>query len=270
MSKVVRVSLTGSAFKRIQLLPLDEQGLEILKQHDMNAEEAFGEVYDQLWSENSEQLMEFMFADAYSEMGLCVTDNETDEELYCEDYETDPNYGLMSLEAALENYEDDKEELDNYKTYLDTKCGDDFGLHICIGIKEAWKGLKSNEVSGSTFIPVAMQKALTEAGSQQALLMGIVESGETTVTFYVDIPDGDEFDQGKLDFINIDEDYDDYSEVLQNMLTEDIVSLNAIIYDGKIYFAGHDMIDLDSTDDSDEDLCYDHVNVDMTHHNEVY
>ena len=67
-----------------------------------------------------------------------------------------------------------------------------------------------------------------------------------------------------MDFINIDWEYDDYSKVLQELLAEDIILLNAIIYDGKIYFAGHDGIDL--SDDSDEDPIFDYVdeNIVMT------
>ena len=62
---------------------------------------------------------------------------------------------------------------------------------------------------------------------------------------------------------NIDWDYDDYSEVLQELLAEDIILLNAIIYDGKIYFAGHDGIDI--SDDSDEEPIFDYVDENIAH-----
>jgi hypothetical protein len=57
--------------------------------------------------------------------------------------------------------------------------------------------------------------------------------------------------------------YPDYSEVLQKMLAEDIILLNAIIYDGKVYFAGHDGIDI--SDDSDEEPIFDIVDENISH-----
>ncbi len=245
------------------MLPLNEESINTLKDHDMNAEEAFSDVWDQVWSEDAGQLMDYIFAHAYSEIGLDVIDDDTDEELYSEDYEINPSYGLMSLEDAEENYEGDEEGLADYRTYLDSECTDDYGLYICNGIKQAWFGLKKNEVYGADFIPVAMQKSLAASGAQQALLMGIEESEQITTSFYIQLPDEDEFDPSKLDFINIDEDYGDYSDVLQELLAEDLVTLNAIIYDGIIYFAGHDMIDI--SDDSDEEPIFDYVDENISH-----
>ena len=66
-----------------------------------------------------------------------------------------------------------------------------------------------------------------------------------------------------MDFINIDEDYDAYSKVLQELLARDIILLNAIIYDGKIYFAGHD--DIDIYGHSDYKPIYDYVDENIAH-----
>jgi hypothetical protein len=98
---------------------------------------------------------------------------------------------------------------------------------------------------------------LSAADAKNALLMGVEESELVTVSFYINLPEGENFDPAKLDFINIDEDYDDYSEVLQELLARDLILLNAIIYDGKIYFAGHDEIDI--LDVSDEEPIFDYV-----------
>ena len=66
-----------------------------------------------------------------------------------------------------------------------------------------------------------------------------------------------------MDFINIDENYEDYSEVLQELVAGDIILLNAIIYDGKIYFAGHDEIDI--SDESYEEPIFDYVDENIAH-----
>ena len=84
-----------------------------------------------------------------------------------------------------------------------------------------------------------------------------------TVSYYINLSEGEDFDPAKLDFINIDWEYDNYSEVLQKLLAEDIILLNAIIYDGKIYFAGHDGIDI--SDDSDEEPIFDYVDENIAH-----
>ena len=107
-----------------------------------------------------------------------------------------------------------------------------------------------------------MKSATEEAGAKKALLMGLEESETVEISFHVNLPEGEEFDYHKLEYVNFDEDYDDYSEVIQNTITGDMISLNAIIYDGKMYFAGHD--DIDIFDDSDEEPSYDYVNADMT------
>ena len=83
-----------------------------------------------------------------------------------------------------------------------------------------------------------------------------------TVSFYINLPEGENFDPDKLDFLNIGEDYDAYSKVLQELL-EDVILLNAIIYDGKIYFAGHD--DIDILGSSDFDPIFDYVDENIAH-----
>jgi hypothetical protein len=102
-----------------------------------------------------------------------------------------------------------------------------------------------------------MLYALSAADAKNALLMGVEESEPVTVSFYINLPEGENFDPAKLDFINIDAHYDDYSEVLQELLARDLILLNAIIYDGKIYFAGHDEIDILGV--SDEEPIFDYV-----------
>lgn len=108
-----------------------------------------------------------------------------------------------------------------------------------------------------------MLYALSAAGAKNALLVGVEESELVTVSFYINLPEGENFDPAKLDFINIDQNYDAYSKVLQKLLARDIILLNAIIYDGKIYFAGHDEIEILGV--SDEKPIFDYVDENIAH-----
>ena len=67
--RTIKIDLTRRGIKRITMLPLDDEGMEILKKHGMDAEEAFGDLYDKVWREDAGQLMDFVFEHAYSEYG---------------------------------------------------------------------------------------------------------------------------------------------------------------------------------------------------------
>lgn len=256
--RTIRVDLTRSGIKRITMLPLDNEGVEIMKEHGNDAEEACSDIYDKVWSEDSGQLMDFVFENAYSEYGLYVVDAETEEEIYEDDsFVPDTSCGLMSYSEAEAEYPDNEEDFSRYVKYLRSECQTN-ELYLSQGFAKAWNELSEPTTeSAATFIPNFMLYALSAADAKNALLMGVEESEPVTVSFYINLPEGENFDPAKLDFINIDEDYDAYSEVLQELLARDIILLNAIIYDGKIYFAGHD--DIDILDVSDEEPIFDYV-----------
>lgn len=256
--RTIRVDLTRSGIKRITMLPLDNESVEIMKEHGNDAEEACSDIYDKVWSEDSGQLMDFVFENAYSEYGLYVVDAETEEVIYEDDsFVPDTSCGLMSYSEAEAEYPDNEEDFSRYVKYLRSECQTN-ELYLSQGFAKAWNELSEPTTeSAATFIPNFMLYALSAADAKNALLMGVEESEPVTVSFYINLPEGENFDPAKLDFINIDEDYDAYSEVLQELLARDIILLNAIIYDGKIYFAGHD--DIDILDVSDEEPIFDYV-----------
>lgn len=256
--RTIRVDLTRSGIKRITMLPLDNEGVEIMKEHGNDAEEACSDIYDKVWSEDSGQLMDFVFENAYSEYGLYVVDAETEEVIYEDDsFVPDTSCGLMSYSEAEAEYPDNEEDFSRYVKYLRSECQTN-ELYLSQGFAKAWNELSEPTTeSAATFIPNFMLYALSAADAKNALLMGVEESEPVTVSFYINLPEGENFDPAKLDFINIDEDYDAYSEVLQELLARDIILLNAIIYDGKIYFAGHD--DIEILDVSDEEPIFDYV-----------
>lgn len=265
--RTIRVDLTRSGIKRITMLPLDNEGLEIMKKHGNDAEEACSDIFDKVWSEDSGQLMDFVFENAYSEYGLYVVDAETEEEIYEDDsFVPDTSCGLMSYseaEAEYKEYDDDEEGFSSYVKYLRSECQTN-ELYLSQGFAKAWNELSEPTTeSAATFVPNFMLYALSAADAKNALLVGVEESELVTVSFYINLPEGENFDPAKLDFINIDENYDDYSEVLQELLAGDIILLNAIIYDGKIYFAGHDEIDI--SDESYEEPIFDYVDENIAH-----
>lgn len=264
--RTIRVDLTRSGIKRITMLPLDNEGVEIMKEHGNDAEEAYSDINEKLWSEDSGQLMDFVFENAYREYELCVVDAETEEVIYEDDsFVPDASCGLMSYSEAEANYsiDDDEEGFSEYVKYLRSECHTN-ELYLSQGFAKAWNELSEPTTeSAATFIPNFMHYALSAADAKNALLMGIEESEPVTVSFYINLPEGEDFDPDKLDFINIDEDYDAYSNVLQELLARDIILLNAIIYDGKIYFAGHD--DIVIFEDSYEDPIFDYVDENIAH-----
>ena len=264
--RTIRVDLTRSGIKRITMHQLDNEGMEIMKEHGNDAEEACSDIFEKLWSEDPGQLMDFVFENAYSEYDLSVVDEETEEVIYEDDsFVTDIDNGLMSYSEAETNFsiDDDEEGFSEYVKYLRSECQTN-ELYLSQGFAKAWNELSEPTTeSAKTFIPNFMRYALSAADAKNALLLGIEESEPATVSFYINLPEGENFDPAKLDFINIDEDYDAYSKVLQELLARDIILLNAIIYDGKIYFAGHD--DIDIYGDSDYKPIYDYVDENIAH-----
>ena len=268
MERRVRVDISRKGIKRITMLPLDDEGMRIMKKHDMDAESAVADVYDKLWIEDAGQLMDFVFDNAYSEYGLVVLDAETEEELYENDsFALDTSYGLMSFleaDAEFDQFDPDcKGEFTRYMNYLKSQCQVN-ELYLSQGFTKAWNELREPQTeTADTFIPDFMRHSLSAAGANRALLVGMEERETVTISFYVSLPDGEDFDPNKLDIINIDSDYNNYSDVLQELLTGDIILLNAIIYDRKVYFAGHDGIDISY--DSDEEPIFDYVDENMAH-----
>ena len=264
--RTIRVDLTRSGIKRITMHQLDNEGMEIMKEHGNDAEEACSDIFEKLWSEDPGQLMDFVFENAYSEYDLSVVDEETEEVIYEDDsFVPDTRCGLMSYSLAEASFSvnDDEEGFSEYVKYLRSECQTN-ELYLSQGFAKAWNELSEPTTeSAATFIPNFMRYALSAADAKNALLMGVEESEPVTVSFYINLPKGENFDPAKLDFINIDEDYDAYSKVLQELLARDIILLNAIIYDGKIYFAGHD--DIDIYGHSDYKPIYDYVDENIAH-----
>ena len=262
-TKRVRVALFAREEpKFISLQTLCEDDMEVV---DNNG--ASEETYDYLVDSGCGEWVNLVFVQSGCPVELYVTDPEADDEgdeyyLYTdEEFEIIPDYGVMNMDEAEENYcdEEDREQLEEYTAYLDVKMGEDHGRLTNKGIKTAWEHLKTNEVNVENFVPAVMQYVMNEEGNAQAFLRG-TQAEDVTMVFYIDIPENEDFDPSKLDFINIDACYDDYSEVLSALLADDLVLLNAVIYDGKMYFAdGYD----DITEEYDGDCYFDIVDEDI-------
>ena len=243
--------------------------LQTLCEDDMKVVDNNGasvETYEHLVDHGSGEWVNLAFVPSGCCVELNVTNPDADDDdeysLYSDDeFEVCPNYGMMNIEEAKENYEDDSASIERYTVYLNVEMGEDYDRLTNKGLKVAWERLKTNEVNCENFVPAVMQYVMSEEGGDKAFLRGL-QVEDITMAFNIDIPEGEEFDPSKLDFINIDTEYDDNSEVLSELLAADMILLNAIIYDGKMYFAdGWE----DVTEDSwgDADYYYDIVDEDI-------
>ena len=271
MSKLIRLSFNvdgDSNFQRIIVLPIaDNESKKIVSKCDCDAEKAIDPLYEKIANESSEQLMDFVFTVSDTPTDFIVSDDETEDEIYSDDeFNIVPSRGIMSMDEISDNYpdEEDKEEKEAQEKYLKGTKLVANDLHIAKGFSKAWEGLINNSVSSSTFAPTLLKESLKASGAKAALLVGESEISSSTITFKIKLEDDEEFDVEKLDFINFDDSYDDYSPVLNNLLERDMVSMNAIIYDGKMYFAGHNDFDCD---ENNGDTCCDFVNEDIESEN---
>jgi hypothetical protein len=265
----VRVSFNingDEGFTRITMYPLIgkecQQALKNGVEHDrrtgaLEVSQNSIDKLSELLTEKNEQLpLEFLFAHVCTPTELIVTDEESDEEIYNDEYEIDPRYGIMSMDEAVDNYEDDEEELEKYKKYLTDTVHIPDNNYISIGIAKTWDKLPDSFIQGEGFVSSVIGETLKVASEDDiALLHGETGLSDSTITFNMEIED--EFDPDKLDFINFDADYEDVSSVLQEALAADFVSMNAIMYDGKMYFAQPQNMDLGENEGDDY---YDIVN----------
>lgn len=265
----VRVSFNingDEGFTRITMYPLIgkecQQALKNGVEHDrrtgaLEVSQNSIDKLSELLTEKNEQLpLEFLFAHVCTPTELIVTDEESDEEIYNDEYEIDPRYGIMSMDEAVDNYEDDEEELEKYKKYLTDTVHIPDNNYISIGIAKTWDKLPDSFIQGEGFVSSVIGETLKVASEDDiALLHGETGLSDSTITFNMEIED--EFDPDKLDFINFDAEYGDVSSVLQETIAADFVSMNAIIYDGKMYFAQPQ--DMDFGDNEGDDY-YDIVN----------
>ena len=250
MRKLIRLSINvdgDSNFQRILVLPIaDDESKKIVSDCGCNAKDALDPLYEKIAKESSKQLMDFVFTLSNTPVELIVSDDETEEEIYSDDgFTIVPTYSVMSMDEINENYpdDDDKEAKEEQENYLKGTKHNSNGLFISDGFSKAWDGLINDTVSCASFVPTVIKESLKSSGAKSALLAGESEICSSTITFKIELKDDEEFDVDKLDFVNFDESYEDYSPVLNNLLENDMVSMNAIIYDGKMYFAGHNDFD---------------------------
>ena len=229
----IRVSIVSNeAPKLMSIIPLSKADMGMLEDYDEPMDQ-----FNALCDCGDNPVSEFIFIHPYGSSELVVTDEDETEEYYCDDeYEICPNYGLMSMEEAEDNYDDDDEELRSYKVFLNAEFGDDHNRELNKGIKTVWEGLKINDIDQSTFVPEVIKYIISDAGTDKAFAQAFV-CDYIKMGFLIDIPEDEEFDPSKLDFINIDQEYEGRTEILSSLLAEDLILLNAIKYDGKLYFA---------------------------------
>jgi hypothetical protein len=240
----IAITISSEGFKEISLLPiLDDDCYNVITENDWDAESSYQDVNEILCNYGHETL-NFYFLPLGTEVALTVFDEDTDEELYSDSYCIDAKYPIFSLETAEENYEND--DLEGFKArIIKTKFDKgNCGSIIANAIREIWSKQIENEVDEGTFIPQLMTKALSLSESKypNAIIRGMEFEDEINITFHVRLPKTQDFDPEKLDFFNVDESYEDESEVINELLATDVACMNAIIYDGVMYFASYDNV----------------------------
>ena len=243
--KVVRLKVCAEGCVEIAVQPLDEDAEQILEDYDMDAESAYCDI-ESYNDDCGLEKLNYYFVPSYSPARITAIeideDDQEGDELYDDDeYEISPNFGMMSMDDANENFEDDEESLEEYKEYLlGTKLEEEHRgcATIANSLKKAWNGLAESDVTENTFLPTAMAEAMRQVENDKAVIRGAYLDDELDISFYIRLPKDEEFDASKLNFVCMDPEYDDYSSLLQEYLTGDMTCLNMVIYDGVMYFAG--------------------------------
>lgn len=259
--KTIRLSFNvdgQSYYRRVRMLPVSNEFGEnmVADAEDMGCSPTANgdfipyllgrEEIDEMFFGAESEPLEFMFISAYSPVELIVTDDDTEDCLFDEEVEIGPNYGLLNPSEAKQNWpgEDEKKDYQNYMHYLEKTRLTETNDMVGICLKEAWEEVKADKIEGVDILPEMMRIAMHKIEAQEALLLGELELDSSTITFTIQIPADEEFDPDKLDYINIDRGGWDNSGLMNNMLGDDICFMNAIMYDGKMYFADQEDINL--------------------------
>ena len=162
----VRVSFNingDEGFTRITMYPLIgkecQQALKNGVEHDRRtgalevSQDSIDKLSELLTEKNEQLPLEFLFAHVCTPTELIVTDEESDEEIYNDEYEINPRYGIMSMDEAVDNYEDDEEELEKFKKYLTDTVHIPDDNYISIGIAKTWDKLPESYIEGEGFVP---------------------------------------------------------------------------------------------------------------------
>ncbi len=235
-----------SSMKQINVLPLiDKECAQIVVDNQNSPGDMVSQLWKKEWGNDVESAAVFRYAHSYSETELYVLDSQREEIYSDEEFVLDPTYYAMSVEDYADDNDD--EDAEEYKTYLMNSIkGITPETPRDKSIVGAVEGLINNSVSENTFVPTMIKHVMENANAELAVLHGEDGISMSYVTFYVDLPQGEDFDPKKLDFISFDAEYVENAGVLKNTIEgDDYVSMDAIIYDGKMYFCkGEDIDDI--------------------------
>ena len=232
-----------SSMKRINVLPLiDKECAQIVVDNQNSPGDMVSQLWEKEWGNDVKSAADFRFAHSYSETELYVSDSQREEIYSDEEFKLDPTYCAISVEDYADD--NDEEDTETYKTYLVNSIkGIVPETPRDRSIVSAVEDLINNSVSEDTFVPTMIKHVMENANAELAVLHGEDDISMCNVTFYVDLPQGEDFDPKKLDFISFDAEYVENAGVLKNTIEGDYVSMDAIIYDGKMYFCKEEDID---------------------------
>lgn len=160
----------------------------------------------------------------------------------------------MTLDEIKENWGDNPDVLEPHVKFMKDMKFENPDTKESTAIKKVWEEMASNKTDSQGFFHCLLKKILA-SDPAAAIWCSKIEDGDedTYMSAEYEIEVDGKFDVSKLEFINFDEEFE--GEPLESYASHDMILLNAIIYDGKMYFAkGHtDMEDGCDGDDFIED-----------------
>lgn len=245
MSKVVRVTLTHRGVRFVELFPVCNEAAREIVESASSKEEAFTE--QETYKLEGNQL-EFIFGNDDNSVDLVVHEFDEEEWEYGDEIMSEEDYDLWS--SDLDDYIEKMKEEETDLVLLE-ECD-----HALFGaLNDALKAVVEKKTNARDFILEAMRKGLVRASNYYAISdedeaekkphYGVVcaeqmEEDDFSVSYNIELDDDEEFDPDSLEFIRVDCEGSGVSPVIQDKIGLGAALLNVALYDGKVYYAGHD------------------------------
>lgn len=178
---------------------------------------------------------EYRFYGSYPNSGIVkytIEGEETKED----DNGFNPSFAAMTVNGIMDNWGDDPETYEPHVKFMKEMKFDTLENRESEAIKKVWEQMGANKTDSDKFFHLLLKEILGD-NPAAAVWCSKLEDGDEdsfmSAEFEIDV-DG-EFDISKIEFISFDEEFE--SEPLESYASHDMVLLNAIVYDGKMYFA---------------------------------